>query len=148
MARVDTNTGEMIFETQDKRFEAQPAYLMSIFQQINRLGDIVVNNEKGYGNPNIDIHTKFIIALIIDPVLRDEIKEYRKDRIVSELTEDMSADDRNKVMFDINMDTLGECMCAYDNFLGIVKKQEIMRTGSPRIKELEIKALAEREANE
>lgn len=148
MARVDTNTGEMVFETHDKRFEAQPAYLQTVFQQINRLGDIVVNNEKGYGNPNIDIHTKFIIALIIDPVLRDEIKQTRKDRIDSELNESMTADERNYAMFEINMDTLGECMCAYDNFLGIVKKQEIMRTGSPRIKELEKIALEKRKAEQ
>jgi hypothetical protein len=141
MARADKKSGELVFESNNKRFEASPMYLQTIFEQINKMGDTIVQNEKAYSNANIDIHTKFIMALIIDPVKREEIKEYRQERINNEINDTMAVDQSNKAMFEINMDTIGECITAYDDFLGIVRKQEIMRVASPKLKELEKKAL-------
>lgn len=141
MARQDKKTNELVFESNNKRFEASPMYLQTIFEQINKMGDTIVQNDNGYSNANIDIHTKFIMALIIDPEKRNVIKQYRQERIDNEVDNTMSVEESNKRMFEINMDVIGECISAYDDFLGIVRKQEIMRVASPRLKELEEKAL-------
>lgn len=144
MPRHDKNTGELVYQTDSKRFEAAPAYLMTVFSQIDKIGNTITNNNQGYANPNFDIHTQYILALIIDKNKRDALKSYRKNRITDEITDDMSPAEHNEKMFEINMDTIGEAITAYDDFLGVVTKQEILRVSSPRVKKYEQEYLAKR----
>lgn len=137
MPRHDNATGELVYQTDAKKFEAQPAYLMTVFSQIDKIGNTITNNDAGYANPNFDIHTQYILALIIDPDKREHLKEYRKARIKAEVKTDMTSQDKNIKMFEINMDTIGEAITAFDDFLGVVTKQEILRVKSPRVKQYE-----------
>jgi len=141
VARVDKKTNELVFESNNKRFDAAPVYMQTIFLQIDKMGDTIVHNTTGYANPNIDIHVQYIMALIIDPDERERIKHYRKDRMEAEIIDTMTDLERNKTMLDINMDVIGECVSSFDGFLGVIKKQEIMRVASPRLKALQEKAL-------
>ena len=144
MPRHDKATGELVYQTDSKKFEAAPAYLMTVFNQIDKIGDTITNNEDGYANPNFDIHTQYILALIIDPEKRELLKKYRKERVAKEVNKDMSSQDKNIKMFEINMDTIGEAITACDDFLGVVTKQEILRVKSPRVKQYENEYLEQR----
>lgn len=144
MPRHDKATGELVYQTDSKKFEAAPAYLMTVFNQIDKIGNTITNNEDGYANPNFDIHTQYILALIIDPEKRELLKKYRKERVAKEVNKDMSSQDKNIKMFEINMDTIGEAITAFDDFLGVVTKQEILRVKSPRVKQYEKEYLEQR----
>lgn len=123
-----SNNDFVSIDAMGKRFEAAPVYMATIFNQINRMGDINVQNDKGYSNANIDIQTKFIMTLVIDPDLREKVKEYREKRIADEIDNTKSAAENNKKMFDINMDTIGECLTIFDSFMGIVTKKGTIKS--------------------
>lgn len=141
MARYDSKTNEKVYQTDSKKFEAAPAYMMTVFSQIDKVGTTISTNELGHANPNFDIHTQYILALIIDPDKRSKLKEDRKARIAAEIKDDMSDTEHNEKMFEINMDIIGEAITTFDDFLGIVTKQEILRVKSPEIKKYETEYL-------
>ena len=117
---------------------------MTVFNQIDKIGNTITTNENGYSNPNFDIHTQYILALIIDPIKREKLKKMRKERIENEIPEGLDTNKKNQQLFEINMDIIGEAISAFDDFLGVVVKQEILRVKSPRVKQVEQEYLAKK----
>lgn len=141
MARQDKKTGELVFESNNKQFDAVSEYRQTVLHQIDKMGDVIANNEKGYGNPQIDMQMQFIINLIIDEEKVNEIYDTKLSLEKAAINPDMDTDTKNSTMFTVNMRTMGHCIREFDRFLGIMRKQEIMRIASPTLKKLEEQAL-------
>lgn len=141
MARLDKKTNEIVFESNNRAFDAVSEYRQTVMHQIDKMGDVIANSDKGYANPQIDMQMQFIMNLIIDEDKVNELYNYKQRTVDDKIHDDMDSDTKNKEMFTINMRTLGHCIREFDNFLGIMRKQEIMRVSSKELETLEKKAL-------
>lgn len=131
-----TPDGTKIYNTRDKQYEVEAGLLQVYFNSIEGLKDIVVNSEKGYEDPRIDMMAVLVSSFAINEDEFNELCE-RRDAEVQEAIDSHPNDPKKRAYakFTANMKAIVRANTQFDRFMGYRIKQEIMRVEPQQNKE-------------
>lgn len=123
-----TPDGTKIYHTRDKQYEVEAGLLQVYFNSLEGLKDIVVNSEKGYEDPRIDMMAVMVSSFALNEEEFDELCKQRDDAI-KEAIEEHRGDAKMQAYarFTANMKAIVRANTKFDRFMGYRTKQEIMR---------------------
>lgn len=100
---------------------SKDGYLQLFFISRQQLGRIIEQTQ-GVSDQRVLMYTKFMVSSITDDTLRKEAQDFLMKGLEEIAEEDASAEDKNKMIFNLCMDLQGHITAFYDQFLGITHR--------------------------
>lgn len=129
-----TPNGTKIYHTRDKQYEVESGLLQVFFNALEGINNIVVNSEKGYADPRIDMMVIYLFSFALNEEEYEDLCERREQEIMEALDKYQGSSKKQEyAKYNANMKAVVRATKLFDRFMGYRTKQEIMRIAPPEL---------------
>lgn len=126
ISSTDPNTGETVYNVDIPKYNANERYLADVFQTVEHINQ-VASTLTGYNDIRFNALITLLINKILNKTARSELIAYRQNEILKRCSTDKLADENHRIIFEINIETVGEFMTWLSRFMSLEEKLEVMR---------------------
>jgi len=123
---IETETGERIYQTGDRRVAVKEQVTNAIIDEIRRFGRIIETSTDPYNDARIDFQTQYLMTLAFDKKQTIDMLDDRDTKIKAVLDGESDTRITNKKIGRINLECIAGCSEIFDNYLGLKKKQVLL----------------------